>query len=111
MSERRVVNKKVGDVYADYIDFFDDKTPDEIIKTMTEFKGLYPNRDLCFSFEPYGYDGGVDLFVYERRLENDEEYLERIELETKAKDKVKAKEAKELAEYKRLKAKYESNGI
>ena len=111
MSDRKVVTKKVGDVYADYSDLFDGQTPDEIIKTMTEFKGLYPNRDLYFRFEPYGYDGGVDLFVYERRLENDAEYLERMEIEAKAKDKAKAKEAKELAEYKRLKAKYESSGI
>ena len=111
MSERQVVNKTARDVYSDYIDFFDGKTSDEIIKTMTEFKRVHPNRDLYFKFIPYGYDGGVDLFVYERRLENDEEYLERMELETKAKDKVKAKEAKELAEYKRLKAKYESSEI
>jgi hypothetical protein len=111
MSDRKTVNKKCNDVYAGYFDLFDNKTPDEIIKAMNDFKATYPNRDLYFSFETYGYDGGVELFVNERRLETDDEYLERVEKETLIKDKAKVKELKELAEYKRLKAKFESRTI
>lgn len=107
MTDRKFVDVECDDIQTDYYALFNNRTPDEIIEIMNEFKDNYPDRDLYFRFVPYGYDGGVEVFVNERRRENDKEYKERIEIEEKASNKLKAKEAKELAEYKRLKAKYE----
>ena len=107
MTDRKFVDVECDDIQTDYYDLFNNKTPDEIIELMNEFKDNYPNRDLYFRFVRYGYDGGVELFVNERRKENDKEYKERMEQDEKSSNKLKAKEAKELAEYKRLKAKYQ----
>lgn len=107
MTDRKFVDVECDDIQTDYYDLFNNKTPDEIIELMNEFKDNYPNRDLYFRFVRYGYDGGVELFVNERRKENDKEYKDRMEQDEKSSNKLKAKEAKELAEYKRLKAKYQ----
>ena len=106
--------RKILDVDANlYVDFdeFDGKTPEQIIETMKVYAVDYPGRDLYFHIHRYGYDGGKELTLRERRLENDKEFNARIAAEKKAKDakrQLKAdKEAKELAEFIRLKKKFE----
>jgi hypothetical protein len=108
------MSKKVLDVDANlYADFceFDGKTPEQIIENMQIFRAEYPERDLYFYINNYGYDGGKELTLRERRLETDKEYNTRLAEEAKAKAKEKEskanKEAKELAEYERLKKKFE----
>jgi hypothetical protein len=70
----------------------------------------HPSRDLYFCFEHYGYDGGMDLTLRERRLENDAEFNARIKAETKQKERLaktkKTKLEEERKEYERLKKKF-----
>ena len=88
----------------------DGMTPEKVIEYMEEIRDLYCGRDVFFSVEPYGYDGGVELAVYERRLETDAEYAKRKAAEKKEREKKKAaatkKKDKEYDEYLRLLAKF-----
>lgn len=88
-------------------------TPDDIIHTMEELKLDYRGRDIFFEYESYGYDGGVEIRLAERRFETDVEYNRRMKVEEKqaaADSKAKlAKEAKERKEYERLKKKFGSS--
>lgn len=107
-AERKIVDVIFKDFGSDFNYFTG--TPDEIIQSMEKFKQSYPGRDLYFTFAPYGYDGGVELEVRERRPENDKEYKARVDFETKVKvqkeKEKKDKLAKERAEYERLKKKF-----
>lgn len=101
-----IMSKKVLDVDADiYADFgeFDGNTPEQIIENMVAFRTEYPGRDLYFHINHYGYDGGKEMTIRERRLETDKEYNKRLSEEEKAKAKEKeakaTKEAKEFLEY------------
>ena len=112
------MSKKVLDVDADiYCDFddFDDKTPEQIIENMVAFRAEYPGRDLYFHINRYGYDGGKEMTMRERRFETDREYNKRLAEEAKAKAKEKeakaTKEAKEFLEYQRLQKKFAGKGI
>ena len=107
--------RKILDVEAnEYVDFyeFDGKTPEEIIERMKALRAEMGERDVYFYINHYGYDGGKELTLRERREENDKEYDARIKSEDKARAKAKAdkaaKEAKERAEFERLKKKFES---
>jgi hypothetical protein len=108
-TERKIVDDRVND-YVDFGDILDGKTPDQIIEAAADFKKTYEGRDIYFDIQSYGYDGGKELVLRERRLETDKELALRIKAEEKVKAKVKeekvAKEAKELKEYERLKKKF-----
>lgn len=111
MSKRLIVDVDVKDCYVDFYDVIDGRTPAEIIEVMEHYKERFKSRDVYFSVESYGYDGGKELKLRERREETDREYYKRLDEEKKAKDaKKKAKEAqtaRELAEYERLRKKFE----
>ena len=108
MTERKIVD--VESSYYVSFDEFDYKTPDQIIEGMKLLKEEIGDRDVYFFFKPYGYDGGVTLELYERRLENDKEYAKRIAIEDNLKrinkQKKAQKDARDLAEYERLKKKF-----
>ena len=107
---KRLIIDVEADIYVDF-DEFDLQTPAQIIDRMRQFIINYPNRDLYFYVESYGYDGGKELRLRERRLETDKEFDRRIKEDNKNKEKEKltkaTKQAKEIAEYARLKKKYE----
>ena len=96
--------------YLDFYDILDGKTPDQVIEAAESFKKEYAGRDIYFDIQSYGYDGGKQLNLRERRLETDKEFEKRIAEEKKAKAKQKEakaiKEAKEFAEYQRLAKKF-----
>jgi hypothetical protein len=107
--------RKILDIEArEYVDFdeIDGKTPEEVIERMKAMRAEMGQRDVYFHIRNYGYDGGKELTLRERREETDKEYNKRIAEEKK--DKLKAKEAKalkeakELAEFMRLKKKFEN---
>jgi hypothetical protein len=110
MNERKEVTATI-DTYVSLYDILDDCTPDEVIQAMEEYKQRYEGRKIKFSVEPYGYDGGSQLFLIETRLETDREYNKRIKAEQKERERMKAIKAKsdekELKEYERLKKKFE----
>lgn len=114
----KVEKRLIVDVEADmYVDFgeFDGKTPEEIIEAMKVFRAEYPGRDLYFHIDYYGYDGGKELKVRERREETDKEFEKRIAREKKdseSKKRAKAeKEAKEFLEYQRLQQKFQGKSV
>lgn len=85
---------------------FHRKTPDSIIEMMKALKEEYPDRDIFLVEHECS-----EYAVWERVVESDVEYenrLEVIKLEKKRKrDKAKAKKDAEYAEYVRLKQKFE----
>ena len=109
--KRKIVDVKVDDCYVDLYDIIDGRTPASIIEVMTHYQQRFAGRDVYFDIESYGYDGGKELVLRERREETDREYYKRLEQEQKIKEKIKKtkaqKEAKDLAEYERLKKKFE----
>jgi hypothetical protein len=110
-----MLKKQIIDVEInDYIDFdvIEYKTFDEVIAQMESLQKEYGKRDIYFFVQFYGYDGGKELRLRERRLETDNEYNKRrkefeAEKEKQAKTK-KTKEEKEFATYERLKKKFEN---
>jgi hypothetical protein len=110
MSKRLIVDTEVNDCYVDFYDVIDGKTPQEIAECMEYYKQRFEGRDVYFNIESYGYDGGKELKLRERREENDRDYEKRLVAEKKVKDakkKIKAdKEARDIAEYERLKKKF-----
>ena len=111
-----VAKKQIVDVEVchnvSFFDAIDCMTPEEVIETMKGYQKSYAGRDIYFCIRSYGYDGGKDLLTLrERRLETDREFEKRVDLEKKAKaqaEEAKAtKYARELAEYERLKKKFE----
>jgi len=109
MKKRIIVREHLG--VKCFYELLDQKTPEEVIDVMQSYIESYKGRDVYFTVEPYGYDGGIQLELWERRLETDEEFEKRIAKEAVAKAKEKkakaAKREKELAEYQRLKKKFE----
>jgi len=110
VEKRIIVDEKVND-YIDFYDVLEGKSPDQVVEAMKYYQDRYAGRDVYFDIQSYGYDGGKELTLRERRLENDKEYAKRIADEQKVKAKAKetkaAKEAKELAEYQRLQKKFQ----
>lgn len=110
MSKRKILDVKVNE-YIDFYDVLSLKTPTEVVQAMDYYLKEYAGRDVYFSVETYGYDGGKELTLRERREETDKEFEKRIAEEKKAKAKVKEtkalKEAREFLEYERLKKKFE----
>ena len=109
MSKRKMLDVDAG-LYASFCEF-DDQTPEQIIENMKKFRAEIGDRDVYFHINHYGFDGGKELELRERREENDKEYEKRLKEEKKERESKKAskalKEAKELAEYERLKKKFE----
>ena len=108
-----MTKRKILDVSAnEYIDFdeFDGKTPEQVIENMKAIRKEMGDRDVYFFIQHYGYDGGKELTLRERRKETDKEYNKRIAEEKKdrlkAKETKALKEAKERAEYERLRKKF-----
>lgn len=110
MSKRKIVCESLGS--ESFYDILDSKTPEQVIKRMQEIREYYGDRDVYFDIQSYGYDGGKELYMYERREETDKEYDARIAQEKKLRASKKAaaqaKKDKEYGEYMRLKAKFES---
>lgn len=108
MSDRKTVNVYVCDKC--FHDILDDNTPDEVIAIMTELKQSYEGRDIFFQTRSYGYDGGLELQLWERRPETDREYRARVKAQEAEAERVakaaKAKKDKEYADYLRLKKKF-----
>lgn len=86
----------------DMMDFLDG-TFDELIESMEMIKEEYPNcSNFSLDLEFGRWEGDNDeLKLYADQLESDEDYQKRLNAEI-------ALEAKERAEYERLKAKYEN---
>lgn len=108
---RQTVTVPVTDCYVDISDVLDGQRPAEVIEVMQHYLERFKGRDVYFSVEHYGYDGGVNLKLYECRLENDREFEQRLASEKrqqaaaeKAAEKTIERERKE---YLRLKKKFE----
>lgn len=103
------------DEYIDFYDVLDGKTPDQVVEAMKYYQEKYVGRDVYFDVQSYGYDGGKELKIRERRLENDREFYKRTEEEAKAKAKAKedkkTKEAREFLEYQRLQKKFQGKTV
>ena len=108
-AKRKEVTVKLGT--ESFYDILDQKTPEQVIERMQELRAEYPDRKISFDVEPYGYDGGTELVLYEHRLENDKEFSKRREAETKDREKEKLRkrtnQEKEFAEYQRLQKKFQ----
>lgn len=132
---RKIVRERRLDI--DLHDMFAGKTLDDVRTTLNalayqlERETVYYGHPPRFAVEPYGYDGGFDLYLDVYRDESDHEYAMRMADEEKARQKkeqarlkrqetaqailkeaakgiLMANEAAERAEYERLKAKFES---
>lgn len=108
--ERKIVDVEL-DEYIDFYNVLEDKTPDQVVESMKYYQEKFAGRDVYFYIHYYGYDGGKELKLRERRLETDKEFNKRIEQEQKEKAKAKeakaTKEAKEFLEYQRLQKKFQ----
>ena len=121
---QRVVDRREYVSLFDLLDgkeFFDVKEGlDKLEKQIAYERG----EEAKFVVEPYGYDGGVELYLEVYRDETDAEYDRRLDKEAKAKEKARkaretkkerarqmlmATEAAEREEYERLRAKFESS--
>jgi len=93
-----------------FTELLDDKSVEQVIQEVRAIEEQYTGRSMFFRVEPYGYDGGLELKLWERRLETDWEYEKRLSDERQIKERSKAKklaaEAKDRAEYERLKKKF-----
>lgn len=110
MSKRKIITESLGS--ESFYDILDGKTPEQVIQRMQELREYHGDHDVYFDVQSYGYDGGLELYLYQRREENDREYNTRVAKEKleRAKKKMAAqsKKDKEYGEYLRLRAKFES---
>lgn len=108
-TKRKEITVKLGT--ESFYDILDQKTPMQVIAEMQEFDLRYAGRKVSFNVAPYGYDGGLELEVYEHRLENDKEFAKRRAAETKDREKEKLRKLtnaeKEFKEYLRLQKKFQ----
>ncbi len=108
-AKRKEITTKLGT--ESFYDILDQKTPEEVITRMQELRSEYDGRKVSFNVAPYGYDGGLELEVWEHRLENDKEFAKRREAEAKDREKEKLRKRtnleKEFAEYQRLQKKFQ----
>lgn len=113
MAKRKEITQKLGT--ESFYDILDQKTPEEVIQRMQELRAEYRDRKVSFNVAPFGYDGGLELEVYEHRLENDKEFKKRREAEAKDREKEKLRkrtnQEKEFAEYERLKKKFQGKTV
>ena len=108
MSKRKILDVRLSD--HSLYDLLDGRSLDDVGLELHRLKCQFEGRDVYFSLQPYGYDGGVDLELRERRLETDAEFEKRQAANKKARDKKRladaAKKDKEYAEFLRLKKKF-----
>lgn len=108
MSKRREITVRLGT--ESFYDVLDQKTPEQVIEEMQSYIRMYQGRKISFNVSPYGYDGGLELELWESREETDKEYDKRVAVEKRERDRKraanKAKKDRELAEYVRLKKKF-----
>lgn len=118
---KRVLDRKEYVSLFDLLDgkeFFDVKEGLDRLEQQVDFGS---GEEAKFVVEPYGYDGGVELYLEVYRDETDAEYNKRMEKEAKAKEKARLarekkkekarqvlmeSEAAERAEYERLREKF-----
>ena len=111
MKPRKEIDVQIGEesIYV----ILDGSTPDDLILYAQDLKKLNGDRKIRFVVEPYGYDGGLTVELWETRLENDQEYRARIRAEEKAaqarKKQDDKQEERERKEYLRLKKKFEKS--
>jgi hypothetical protein len=98
-----MISKKVPLSYGLY-DIFDANSPDDAIAIISSIKELYKGRHVRFEVQKDLYDDGLDLYLYEYRLETNEEYEARLEKERIDKDSARERNR---AEYERLKKLFE----
>lgn len=112
-AQRKEITAKLGT--ESFYDVLDQKTPEEVITRMHELMAEYPNRKVSFNVSPYGYDGGVELELWEHRLENDKEFKQRRDMEAKIRENNKKRKQtnleKEFAEYQRLQKKFQGKSV
>lgn len=105
---KKIVTERLGP--ESFYSILDGMSPEQVIEQMQAIRAEFGDRDVYFSVESYGYDGGLELYTYERRLETDAEYAKRTAAEKKEREKKKVaaakKKDKEYAEYLRLQAKF-----
>ena len=110
MKKRKILDVIVRD-YIHIDNIFDGHTPHDIIDRMEDIKQQFKDRHVYFSVAYDPYEGTMHLELRESREENDQEYEKRLATEQKIKEKEKKKkiddDARELAEYERLKKKFE----
>ena len=87
------------------------KTPEQVIEQLQKIRAEYPDRDIQFGLDTWGHDGGVDLELWETRLQTDSEYERDLEEYAKkqARKRMESQQRKdaEFAEFQRLKKKFE----
>lgn len=93
----RVQSQYGGDAYLSGSEL--EGTPDEVIQKMEAMKADYPGRVLKLEYEQHRYDDYYAFYLYEERLETDEERDSRVAL---AKEQRAIREDRERAEYERL---------
>lgn len=112
-AKRKEITTKLGT--ESFYDILDQKTPEQVIERMQELRAEYPDRKVSFNVSPYGYDGGMELELWEYRLENDKEFDKRTKEEAKERELEKkrkqAKVDKEFAEYQRLQKKFQRKSV
>lgn len=112
-AKRKEITVQLGT--ESFYDILDQKTPEEVIKRMWELQDEYKDRKVSFNVSPYGYDGGLELELWEHRLENDKEYTARRAQEAKEREKQKARKLsnaeKEFKEYLRLQKKFQGQSV
>ena len=118
---QRVVDRKEYVSLFDLLDGRDFFSVKEELDRLEQQVNYGSGEEAKFVVEPYGYDGGVELYLEVYRDETDAEYNRRLDKEAKAKAR-KARETKkerarkelmeseaaERAEYERLRAKFDA---
>ena len=112
-AQRKEITAKLGT--ESFYDILDQKTPQEVIAEMHSYMTMYEGRKISFNVAPYGYDGGVEIELWEHRLENDKEFKQRRDLEAKIRENNKKRKQtnleKEFAEYQRLQKKFQGKSV
>ncbi len=105
---KKIITERIDS--QSFYSILDMNTPEQVIEAVQGIRDYYGSRDIYFNIAPYGYDGGMELELYERRPETDAEYAKRTAAEKKEREKKKAaaakKKDKEYAEYLRLLKKF-----
>jgi hypothetical protein len=111
MKPRKEISVRISEVSI--YDILDCSSPDDLILYAQDLKKSYGDRKIRFVVEPYGYDGGLTVELWETRLENDHEYQARVKAEERAaqarKKQDDKQEERERKEYLRLKKKFEKS--
>ena len=97
MTKRKEIYVKLGT--ESFYDILDQRTPEQVIAEMQAFIETYQGRKITFNVAPYGYDGGLELELWESREETDREFEKR-----RTQEKVAAEKARKARETKKARA-------